>query len=273
MGISAGVAVLLVALLGGGYLVAGNKAASDRLSAANSALANAGRIDFAAYLRQTAGGFAFSGSGTFDAFGYQRSVVNFVDDVGKADKSLTSEQIQLGAAKARLGDSTWLTALSASSLRHASSRIDYALAANADAKTIVSDFSKDGGFFAAYAKVDVDFNGFITAGNARDNIAIIRSLSDLRTDLRATTPLTNAPGLPTGVHDYLIVIQTFSDDFVKVANNPPSDQAGLTAAEKVFENDLVAIFNYDTSSFDPAIQSFYQPLIAAYDRDFELGAS
>jgi hypothetical protein len=264
--LSAVVVVLVLLAFAGGYLIIGNTYASSRLSEARQALADTPQIDFTTQIGQTKGGFVISLSG-FDPNGFQRSVKNFTDGVRQDGDQIAMHVTSLRSAQDHLVDSSWLTALSRSSLDRESTHIDHGLKALDQAKVITSDLQQDGQFFTAYAVALVDFEAYITAGNANDVAGAIAKVVQVKADFASALPLATAPGLPSGVRDYVNAFKTLIDDINDVINT--SDATSRNAALAKAQAAGTALDAIDTTQFDSSIQSFYTPLISTYHAELD----
>ncbi len=204
--LSAVVALLLVVVLVGGYVLVGNNYASSRISAAELALSAAHHFDFDASLREITGGFAAT-SVSFDPFGFQRSVRSFTDGIKTNDTEITTDVGALESAQGRLGDMSWLTALNHSSLTSESNRIDHAVKALGAARRITDDFNRDGQFFQSYSAGWVDYANYVNAAGSSSATVAISSLEQMKTDIAKALTLASSPGLPASLREYVTDLQ------------------------------------------------------------------
>jgi hypothetical protein len=259
--------VLLLLVVVGGYALGGSLTASARVSSADNAIAQTQHIDFGTTLFQVKGGFDLSSS-TFDPMAFSGAVNQFVSNVNDETSSLGDEEQKLQAAQQRLRDNGWLTTFSRGSLDSASTRVDHALKAIATAKTITGDLTQDGVFYQAWAASLIDFDDYVTAGNAGDATTAIAKIQAAKTDISTAASLAAAPGLDTGVQGFVTGFQTFINDLEKLINSSLSgDKAGQSAASTAAQADAAKLNAIDTSGFDGSIASFYDPLFKSYDQE------
>jgi hypothetical protein len=265
--------VLVVIVIAGGYIALGSSYASARVSNADGALSSVQHIDFTTTLSELSGGFDINSS-SFDSKAYQARVSQFTNSITADITQIQDDAGRLDAAKKRLGDAAWLTALSRSSLDAAAGRIDHAKTAIDTATSLTADMSRDGQFFQAYATSLVDFDDYVTQANAGNATIAIAKVEQAKTDLGKALGLAGAPGLPSGVHELVSDLQALISDISKAIN------AGLTGDTKTHDaalaqaqTDATALTNLDTSSFDSAIQGFYEPRISTYESELHQASS
>jgi hypothetical protein len=218
-------------------------------------------------LFDTGGGFDLNSS-SFDPKGFQSRVNQFVQAIASDTSTMGDESDKLAAARKQLSSSAWLTALNRSSLDAAGTRIDKAQQALTDGQTIAADMASDGKFFSAYASALVDFNTYLTDANASNVTGMIGAVQQTRADLTKALPLSSAPGLPSGVHEFVTDFQALMNDVDAVVNatlsgNKPAADAAIAQGNK----DAAALTALDASSFDSGLQDFYQPLIDKYEQE------
>jgi hypothetical protein len=257
------VMVLLLAVLAGGYAVLGNAYASSRSKDADGAIASIHKVDFTTALFQISGGFNVY----IEAKSYQASVKQFVASIDSDATGIAGDAAKAKAAQSRLNDSPWLTLLSRSTLDRATARLGHAQKALDGSATIASDMAEDGRFFEAYAASLVDLENYAAAVKADDGMAEAATIGQTKSDLAIALTVVDAPGLPSGVREFITSIQTVAADIAKAINS--ADQKTYDAAVKQIEADETALVAIDTSGFDAAIQSFYQPLIATYAQELQ----
>src|SRR6185437_1442236 len=95
--------------------------------------------------------------------------------------------------------------------------------------TIADDLAQDGQFFEAYAAALVDVINFDTAAEASDRTTAVSAAQQLKTDIGHAVQLASAPGMVSGVHDFVTQIQTLSGDVLTVLN--AADQTAFDAAD------------------------------------------
>jgi hypothetical protein len=274
--LATGMVLLLVIVIAGGYVLAGNAVVSSHVSSAQSSLdaALSHQVDFAQSMSTVTGAFDSNASTSFDPKQYQASVNQFVQNTQKQGANIDGDQARLETAASKLNDMRWLTVFGRSSLDLAAARIAHAQKALAAEKTITTDYALDGQFFQAYAVALIDTGDLATESNASQAAAAIATSIQLKSDVGKALTLSTAPGLPTEVHDYMVDFQTVAADLVTLLNFAlAGDQKGYDAAMTKLTADGTALDALPVSNIASDITSFYQPYVSTYRQELQLASS
>jgi len=260
------VLVVVVLALGGAYDLVGNAYASARVANVDDAIGSIEKIDFTTTLFQVSGGLD-PRSTSLEAKAFQSSVKQFVDSINTDRTNIAADLRRVRSARNGLGNPAWLMLLDRGSLDAAGVRIAHAQKSLDAAATIVDDMSQDGNFFSAYATALTDFEAYTSAEVANDNTTAAAAAESAKSDLATTLQLTNAPGLPAGLHDYVAAFETVAADIVSAINSV--DEAAYQSAIGQLDTDSTKLLTIDTSGFDASIEAFYQPMIVTYDQELK----
>jgi hypothetical protein len=261
-------AVLVLAALVGAYTILGNSYAADRLDSARQAITDTNRIDFATVLAQIDGGF--DPSTLRDPYSFSRAVTNFADDVKNQQPQLAAEARELHTAQDGLSTMAWLTLFNRTALGEESGRTAHALKAIGDAESINADFESDAQFFTAYATVLVDYGDLQTLATDRDFTGAVGKLESVKTDLLRVIPLAGAPGLASGVGDYLVDFQAvLTDDSAVLNAYAYADITAYKVAQAALLADYGKWAKVDTTMFDSSMHSFFTSRIGAYYQELQ----
>lgn len=263
--------ILIVVLLLGimGYLFAGYVFASSRISAA------AGAINTLDSRR----GYVNT---TFDLLEQQAATLGTQTDgsVGKATATtmvtesqglrsgLAGDDQGLVTARIHLNEQQWLTSLSQGRLTAEAGRIDHGRKAIATVSAAAQEYVFYGHFLQDYYQADVDLTALIATATANDIAGAVSADGALKDDLtKALQSSANVAGLPSELHDRLLDLQTFANDFGNLLNAYVSrDQAGYDAANKAITADTAKLRAYDPATPAAKVKSYYQH----YRVDFNL---
>lgn len=254
--------IVVVALLVGviGYVFAGYAFASSRISDATGVVntVNAHR----SYVNTT-----------FDLLNQQIKSFDTVRD-NKASKSTSNQLVSesqsmsstagaddkaLAAARIHLTDQQWLTPLSRGRLAAQAGRIDHALKAVATARSAGSDFLALGQFLQAYFQALIDWDSMIAAATNNDFVGATGADSTFQGDVAKAVQLSNFPGLPTELHDVLILLQAYAADVGKEFNAIGSgNKAAYDAAQKQVIDDVAKLKSIDLTATSAKIRTYYQ---------------
>jgi hypothetical protein len=255
----ASVVVVVVLLIGViAYVSAGYVYASSRISDASGAINGASA--HRAYV-----------STTFDLLDQQVSSFSAMTDP-KLSKSTAGELVSesqnmsaivggddqaMVAARSRLHDQQWLTAISSARLDAEAGRIDHARKALGTLKSAAADYRLLGQFFQAFYQALIDFDTLLTADKNADFVGESSADTAMQADVAKAQQLTaTTPGLPSEYHDFLVALLAFAVDAAKVLN--AHTQAASDAANKSVTADFAAMSAVDFTGTSAKIKSYYQ---------------
>jgi hypothetical protein len=168
-----------------------------------------------------------------------------------------ADDLALAAARARLNDQQWLTSISSGRIAASAARIDHARKAAANLKSAARDYAMLGQFFEAYYQALIDWETMVTAARNKDFIGLASANASLSADAAKALQLsTNAPGLPTQYHDFLVILQAYATDVAKELNSRTT--ADVTAANKQVVADVAAMNALDFTGAGVKIKTYYQ---------------
>ncbi|TME55074.1 MAG: hypothetical protein E6I58_11055 [Chloroflexi bacterium] len=267
--IAAGILVVVLLLGIMGYVFAGYVYASSRISAAAGAI---NTLDSRRSYVNT----------TFDLLEQQASTLGTQSDgsVGKATATSMVTESQglrsglagndqgLVAARTHLNEQQWLTSLSQGRLTAEAARIDHGRKAIATVRAAAQQYVFYGHFLEDYYQADIDLTALIATATANDVAGAASADGSLEDDLtKALQSSANVAELPTELHDRLLDLQTFANDFGTLLNAyVKRDQAGYDAANKAIKADTAKLGAYDPAAPAAKIKSYYQH----YRVDFNL---
>jgi hypothetical protein len=247
------VVVLLVGVIA--YVAAGYAFASSRISDAtnvvNAVNAHRGYVNT-----------------TFDLIGQQLTSFETMGDpkVAKSTAAQLTTETQsmttlvggddqaMAAARSRLNDQQWLTAISSGRLAASAARIDHARKAFASLKSAAGAYVLLGQFFEAYFQAFADFNTLLAAA---DFVGEASAVTVLQADIaKALQASSNAPGLPTEYHDLLTAFSALAVDIGKELGS--ANQAALDAARKAEAADVETMNAVNITGTSSKIKSYYQ---------------
>ena len=245
--------IAVIAYVAGGYAFASSRI-SDAATAVNALNGHRGYVNT-----------------TFDVLGTQLTSFESMGDpkVGKSTaaqlatetQSMTTlvgaDDLALAAARARLNDQQWLTSISSGRLAASAARISHARKAAANLKSAARDYAMLGQFFEAYYQALIDWETMVTAARNKDFIGLASANASLSADAAKALQLsTNAPGLPTQYHDFLVILQAYATDVAKELNSRTT--ADVTAANKQVVADVAAMNALDFTGAGVKIKTYYQ---------------
>jgi hypothetical protein len=255
----ASVVVVVVLLIGViAYVSAGYVYASSRISDAGGAINGASA--HRAYVNTT-----------FDLLDQQVSSFAAMTDAKMAKSTagqLVSESQSIraivggddqavAAARSRLHDQRWLTAISSARLDAEAGRIDHARAAAVAVKSAADGYLLLGQFYQAFFQALIDWDTMLADAKTNDFVATSSADALLGADAAKAQQLTaNAPGLPSQYHDFLVILQAYAVDVAKVLNARTT--ADFDAADKQVTADLTAMNALDFTGIAIKIKSYYQ---------------
>lgn len=249
------VVVLLVGIIG--YVFAGYAYASVRISDAANAInavdAHRGYVNT-----------------TFDLLDQQVSSFETMSDsrLGKStsgqlvtesrsiSSSVGGNDQELAAARSRLSDQQWLTAMSRGRLAAEAGRIDHARNAVATLRSSAGDYVQLGQFFQALFQSLIDWGTLLADVSNSDFLGAASADTTLKADVTAALQVTNAPGLPQQYRDFLVALQAYAGDVGSEFNartKPAQD-----AAVKLIDADLTKLGAVDFTGTSAQIKSYYQ---------------
>ena len=267
--IAAGVLIVLVLLAVIGYALAGYVLASSRISAATGAI---GTLDaHRSYVNTTFDLLEQQGAtlGTqADGSMGKATATSMVSESQGLRSSLSGDDQGLAAARANLDDQRWLTSLSQGRLAAEAARIDHGRKAVATVRAAAVDYGLFGHFLEDYYQAQIDLDALLTDASAGDVVGMANVEGTLKDDLtKALQSSANVAGLPTELHDRLIDLQTYANDFGKLLNAYVThDQSGYDAAGKALQADAAKLRAYDPAAPVAKIKTYYQ----RYRADFNL---
>jgi hypothetical protein len=164
----------------------------------------------------------------------------------------------LAAARSRLNDQQWLTAISSGRLADSAARIDHARQAAASLKSAAGAYVMLGQFFETYFQAFDDFNTLIAANKMSDYVDETSADITLQADIAKAQQASDvAPGLPTEYHDLLTA---FSALAVDIGNElSASNQAAFDAARQSANADFATMNAVNITGTTIKIKSYYQP--------------
>ena len=250
------VVVLLVGVIA--YVSAGYVYASSRISDARGAID--GAIAHRAFVNTT-----------FDLLDQQLSSFPAMTDpkLGKSTAGQLASESQnmsaivgaddqaMAAARSRLHDQQWLTAISSARLDAETGRIDHARKALGTLKSAAGDYRLLGQFFQAFYQALIDLQTLLTDDNNGDIVGESSADTALQADAAKAQHLTaNSPGLPREYNDFLVPLLALAVDAAKVLN--ARTPAAYDAANKSAIADFAAMNAVDFTATSAKIKSYYQ---------------
>jgi hypothetical protein len=253
-------AVVIVVLLVGviAYVAAGYAFASSRISDAANAVngMNAHR----GYVNTT---FDLMGQqlASFEAIADTKAAKSTAAQLATETQGMTTmvggDDQALAAARARLNDQQWLTAISSGRIAASASRIDHARKAAATLKSAAAAYLALGQFFEAYFQAFADFNTLLAANKSLDYVGESSADTALQADIaKAQQASKDAAGLPTEYHDLLTAFLALAIDIGKELNAP--NQVAFDAARKLVTADFATMNAVSIMGTSDKIKSFYQ---------------
>jgi hypothetical protein len=240
-------AVLVVILAFGGYGVAAYSATNARISAAHHAIAAA--ADHRTTFDNTPTAF-IQGSGDATAF-------------TNAAKAFVSNR--------KMGEQQWLTFLGQGRLDQWSQQLAHARKALAAAATMADDRIKEGQFMQAFATAIADAMTLSDYGQAGDLVSAAAAATKLSTDAGIAIQLSNAPGLPPEVHQFMVQYKQLADDLL--AYIQASIKGDKTTADQFMtavNGDDDALQAISTDNVESEIAAYYLPFIKTYHAELTL---
>jgi hypothetical protein len=181
--------------------------------------------------------------------------------------NLAGDDQALVAARSRLAEQQWLTALSQGRLATEAGRIDHARKAVASLKSAAGDYAQLGQFFLAFFQVLVDGRTMLTAATNNDLVGTVAADGAFQADSAKALQVTSAPGLPHQYHDFLIALQTYAADFGKELN--ARDKATFDAAHNLVVADNAKLNAVDFTGTAASIQSYYKKYRDAFNSEMD----
>ena len=213
----------------------------------------------------------FNGLSTSSAFDPKQSrtlIDKFIANAKSAGATVEQDDASLVSARAGLDWQRWLTALNRSGLDKEAARIDHARKALANAKSIATDYMKDGEFFQAFLDAMVALDLFLTQSGGGDLNAAKASLPNLKTQVDNALQLSTAPGLPGEIHSMMVDFQTLVADFGTLIDAiAANNNAAIVTAGKTVEVDGTKIGAYDFTKIGTEIDAYYKPRVDAFNSE------
>ncbi len=272
-----GLVVLLVILVGGGYVVGGFVYANGKINSAttayNTVVEHQNKLtDFFNSWNKDVGANDAPSKATADALNQEKTLFGqLITQSQAAQPQISTDDDALVKADAGLRENSWLTAIAKSSLDRESNRIGYARAALAIARTILADSIQYSTFWQALDQANIDGDALDKAITASDANAIVSDLSVLKSDVSKAIGLDTAPGLPTDMDAYLKTLQSLANDVSNLLTAAQAgDQTAFDTALKAIDSDSAKLNGYDFSGMLTKAESFYSDLTDKYNAQIDL---
>jgi hypothetical protein len=163
----------------------------------------------------------------------------------------------MAAARSHLHDQQWLTAISSGRLAAEAGRIDHARTAAVAVKSAADGYLLLGQFYQSFFQALIDWDTMLAAAKTNDFVGTSSADALLGADAAKAQQLTtNAPGLPSQYHDFLVILQAYAVDVAKLLNARTT--ADFDAADKQVTADLTAMNALDFTGIAAKIKSYYQ---------------
>jgi len=258
MVVTAGVVVVVLLVGAIAYVVAGYAFASSRIADASGAINGASA--HRSYVNTTFDLLdqqVTSFAGMTDAKVSKSTAGQLVSESQSINAIVGGDDHAMAAARSRLRDQQWLTAISSGRLADEAGRIDHARRATDAVKSAAGGYVLLGQFYQSFFQALIDWDTMLV--DARNNDFVGTSTQDalLKADAISAQQLAaNAPGLPSQYHDFLVILQSYAADVAKELNARTSTD--FDAADKQAVADVNAMSAVDFSSTPATIKSFYQ---------------
>jgi hypothetical protein len=271
--IAGGVVAVLVVVAAIGYGIAGFTFASGRIATTrttyNAVVAHQNTLtDEFNSLNSNVAGVNLTSATTTQLKQNRAAYDTLVSQSQSAQPTITTDDAALAAAQARLSDSSWLTLFSRPMLNNASAKIGHERKALATAKTITGDLIELGTFYQSFYDSLIDLDTLSTKAQATDFTGAATAITALKTDIAKAIKLSDAPGIPPEMKQFLTDFQTLAVDFGKLLDAAVAgDTNGAQADLKAVDADITKIEAYDTDKMSTEIKAFYQPMIDAFNSE------
>jgi hypothetical protein len=268
----AAVVVVVVLLLGTiGYVLGGYAYASSRITAAAIAVnaVNAHR----SYVN-TAFTLLDQQVGSLDTMTDNKlakaTSSKLVSESESMSTTVAGDEHELMAARSRLNDQTWLTAISAKRLATEAGRIDLARQAVASAGSAAHDYVMFGKFLQVYYQALIDWDTMVADAKISDFVGTNGADVAMQADVAKALDESNAPGLPQEFHDYLIGLQAYAADVSKLLNAITADnKTGVDAANRLIQADITELNAVNFTATTGEIRFYYQRYRDDFNREMD----
>ncbi|HKW59664.1 MAG TPA: hypothetical protein VJR46_07920 [Candidatus Dormibacteraeota bacterium] len=268
------IVVVLIAAIGG-YVVGGLAYANSRLNNAHTAYNKV--VEHQNALTDTVNS-AQAKFGSLDASGttagslqtLKTTSTGVVTKAQQAQAQIDSDDASLAGADNSLKENSWLTVLSRSDLDKYSAKIGHERKALATAKTLTTDYVQLYNFYGAVVDVFIDLDTIDSKASAHDLVGAAAASEKMKTDATKAMSLDKAPGLPAEMDGLMKDLQSVATDFSTLINAAvQGNETAFTNAEKALEADAKKVDGFDYNKADSEINSYYNPLIDAYNSEVD----
>ena len=269
------IVVVLIAAIGA-YVVGGLAYAQTRLNSAHSAYNKV--VEHQNSLTDTVNNAQqqFKSSNVSDTTTssslqtFKTTMAGLVTKAQNAQPQIESDDASLGSADTGLHDNSWLTVLSRSELDKESAKIGHERKALAAARVLTADYVEIGNFYQSFADVFIDFDNLATKAQASDLTGAAAASDKLKTDAAKAITLDKAPGLPAEIDTLMHDLQNMATDFGNLINAAAQkNQTAFNTAETALQSDAAKVEAFDYNKAGSDIDSYYQPLIDAYNSEVD----
>ena len=269
------IVVVLIAAVGG-YVVGGLAYGQTRLNSAHSAYNKVvehqnSLTDTVNNAQKQFAGSSVSGTTTSSSLqNFKTTMAGVVSKAQKAQPQIESDDASLAGADASLHENSWLTVLSRSELDKESTKIGHERKALAAARVLTADYVQIGNFYQSFADVFIDFDALAAKAQASDLTGAAAASDKLKTDAAKAISLDKAPGLPAEIDTLMHDVQNMATDFANLINAASQkNQAAFNSAESALQSDAGKVEAFDYNKAGNDIDSYYQPLIDAYNSEVD----
>ena len=266
--------ILVIALLivaGGGYVAGGFITANGKLNSSTDAYNKVTdhQNKLTTFFDTISGQFSknnLTGS-SVDSVKQEKSLFQqLVTQSQGFQPTITSDDQSLVNAEASLKDSSWLTALSKSSLDTQGAKIEDLRAALKIANTILGDYIQYGTFYASLDQAVIDFDNVSKALDAQDLAATVTALGTFKTDLATALTQDKGAGISTQMPSFIQTLQALANDLsALIAAAQAGNSAGVDAAAAALDADNSKLDKFDDAAMQKEEQTFYKQLIDSYN--------
>lgn len=268
------IVVVLIAAIGG-YVVGGLAYANSRLTNAHSAYNKV--VEHQNALTDTVNSaqtkfssLDVSGTTTASLQTLKTTSTGVVTKAQQAQAQIDTDDASLASADNGLKENSWLTVLSRSDLDKYSAKIGHERKALATAKTLTTDYVQLYNFYAAVVDVFIDLDTIDAKASAHDLAGAAAASEKMKTDAGKAMSLDKAPGLPAEMDGLMKDLQSVATDFSTLINAAlQGNETAFNNAETTLEADAKKVDGFDYNKADSAINSYYNPLIDAYNSEVD----
>jgi hypothetical protein len=269
--IAVGVLVALAIIYTGADLVYAQSRLSSAQSAYNSAVAHQNSLtDTVNSVTTKLTGSNVATATSTDITQEKALWTQIVQKSQDAQTQIATDDASLASGDSSLNENRWLTALRSSDIDKMSTRIGHLRKALAEAKIITADYVQLGTFEESLFDVAIDLDALSTAATNTDFAAARAAITKAQADTTKAIGLDKAPGLPAEVDGLLKDIQKLANDFSELlAAAQIGDQAVAETALTAVQADGTKIEGYDFNKIGSSIDSFYKPMLDAYNAEVD----